>query len=79
MTPTEVRIDLDRKTRALRSGDKWCIQRLKPDGSWDMTDVWNGGRRSLLHWCSRNDVHPSREAEAQLSLLPESSGWRERM
>lgn len=79
MTPTELVFNLDRKTRALRSGDRWAAQRLQPDGTWDTLATWAGGRRSLFHWCERNDVHPTREAEAQLALLPESTGFRDRM
>lgn len=78
MTNTEVTIDLDRKTRALRSGNRWAIQRLLPSGEWDLASHWNGGRRSLLAWCAANDVHPTRAAEAALDLLPESEGFRER-
>lgn len=75
---TEIVIQLDRKTRALRSGDRWATQRLRTDGSWDMVANWVGGRRSLLHWCERNDIHPSREAEAQLAVIAESKGFKER-
>jgi hypothetical protein len=77
--PTEIVIPLDRKTRALRSGDRWATQRLQPDGRWDTLETWTGGRRSLFHWMERNDVTPSREAEAQLAQVPESTGFRDRM
>lgn len=76
---TEVQILLDRKTKALRSGDRWAIQKLQPNGDWDMVSAWAGGRRSIFHWCERNDIHPSREAEAQIDLLPESTGFKDRM
>lgn len=69
---------MDLRTRAIRSGNRWAIQRLLSDGSWDMQTFWNGGRRSLLAWCEANDVHPTRDAEAALALLPESTGFRER-
>jgi hypothetical protein len=75
---TEMVILLDRKTKALRSGNRWCIQRLKSDGSWDMTDSWDGGRRSLFHWAEKNDVHPTREAEAILNTIAEFTGFRDR-
>lgn len=75
---TEVQILLDRKTKALRSGDRWCVQRLLPDGSWDLVKAWNGGRRSIYHWMEAESVVPSREAEAALSRLPESTGFRDR-
>lgn len=78
MTDTEQTFVLNLKTRAHRSGNRWAIQKLQTDGSWDMTVHWNGGRRSLLAWCEANDVHPSRDAEAALALLPESTGFRER-
>lgn len=78
MTDTEYTIALDLKTRALRSGNKWAISRLQPDGSWDMQAHWTGGRRSLLTWCEENDIHPTRDAEALLAKLPESTGFRER-
>jgi len=76
---TETTIQLDIKTRAIRSGDRWAVQRLKPNGDWDMIANWAGGRRSLVHWCERNDVHPSRAAETVLATLAESTGFRERM
>lgn len=79
MTDTEITIILDRKTKALRSGDRWATQRLQPDGSWDTLETWAGGRRSLFHWMERNDVTPSREAEEQLATLAESVGFRDRM
>ncbi len=78
MTPTEITIALDRVHRAIRSGARWAVQRRKPDDTWDTLATWAGGRRSIYHWCQRNDVHPSREAEAQLDLLPESQGFRDR-
>jgi hypothetical protein len=78
MTDTEHIIVLDRKTRALRSANRWAVQRLQPSGDWDLVNHWNGGRRSLLAWCEANDVHPDRAAEAALAMLPESDGFRER-
>jgi len=75
---TERTIELDRKTRALRSGSRWAVQKLQPDGSWDMVAAWTGGRRSLLKWCEENRVAPTREAEAQLAVLPESDGFKDR-
>lgn len=78
MTTTEHTILLDLKTRAHRSGNRWAVSRLQPDGTWDMIAAWAGGRRSLLAWCEANDVYPTRAAEAQLDLIPESSGFRDR-
>ncbi len=75
---TEVTIELDRKTRSIRSGNRWAVQRLLPDGSWDMVDAWVGNRRSLLKWCEANHVAPTREAEAQLAVIPESDGFKDR-
>lgn len=78
MTDTEQTFQLNAKTRAIRSGMRWAIQRLQPDGSYDLEMFWNGGRRSLYTWCAANEVHPSRDAEAAIDLLPESNGFRER-
>lgn len=78
MTDTEYTIALDLKTRAIRSGNRWAIQRLLSDGSWDMQAHWTGGRRSLLTWCEENGIVPTRDAEAALAKLPESTGFRER-
>ena len=75
---TETTIELDRKTRAIRSGSRWAVQRRQPDGSWDLVEAWNGGRRSLVLWCEKHGVYPTREAEAMLSALPEGIGFRER-
>lgn len=77
-TDEETEIELDRKTKAVRYQNQWAVQRKQPNGSWDLIASWSGGRRSLLQWCSANDVHPTAEAEAALSLLPESTGFRER-
>lgn len=78
MTDTEATIDLDRKHRAIRSGNRWAVMRLLPSGEWDALATWNGGRRSLYHWLEQNDVAPTRDAEEALALLPESSGFRDR-
>ncbi len=67
----DVVIDIDAKTRIIRSGDNWVVQKKQPDGRYDMTDHWTGNRRSLMRWFEDNNVHPSREAERQLALLPE--------
>lgn len=75
---TEATIDLDRKHRAIRSGNAWVVQQRRPDDSYDMVDHWRGNRRSLLRWCEEHDVHPSRDAEAVLDLLPETDGFTER-
>lgn len=78
MTDTEMTIELDRKHRAIRSGERWVLQRHQPDGSWDMVDHWQGGRRSLVHRLETHRVVPSREAEAALERVPESEGFKER-
>jgi hypothetical protein len=74
----DVTIQVDTKHRALRSGMRWAITRLQPDGSYDLIAHWDGGRRSLLNWCRENNVYPSRAAEAALDKLPESVGFRDR-
>jgi len=78
VTDTDIRVDLDTKTRAFRTGSRWIVQKRRPNGSWDMVADWVGGRRSLLQWCEANGVYPSRTAEAQLAALPEGVGFRER-
>lgn len=78
MTDTETTIPLDRKRRAIRSGSKWVVQTLLPDGTWDMTAHWTGGRRSLYHFMEEHGIAPTREAEAQLQLVPENSGFKDR-
>lgn len=75
---TEITIQLDAKHRALRSGSRWAVTRMQPDGAYDLVLAWDGGRRSLLQWCEANKVYPTREAEAQLALLPEGVGFKER-
>ena len=77
MTDTEQTIDLDRKTRALRSGARIAIQRLMPDGSWDMVATFAGGARAIQRWCDENGVFPTRAAEAVLKSVPEQ-GFKER-
>jgi hypothetical protein len=78
VTDTELTIDLNKKVRALRSDNRWLVQRRRTDGEWETATYWNGGRRSLILWCEANDVHPSREAEAALDLISETSGFKER-
>lgn len=74
----ELTINLDAKTRCIRSGSRWAVQKRQPDGSWDMTDNWDGGRRSLLQWAEANGVYLTREAEAVLSRMSEGVGFKER-
>lgn len=76
--PTEIVILIDAKHKALRSGNKWCIQRRQPDGSYDLLKAWTGGRRSLLQFCDEQGIVPTRDAEAALGAIPEASGFRER-
>lgn len=75
---TEHIVNLDRKHRAIRSSNRWAVQKFLPDGSWDTVATWAGGRRSLILWCETNDVAPSREAEQALELFPETADFRER-
>lgn len=74
----EAQIQIDAKTRAFRSNNRWAIQRRKPDGDYDLVDSWDGNRRSLYAWLERNKISPTRQAERQLALLPEQTGFRER-
>lgn len=76
--PTEIVVLIDAKTKALRSGNRWCVQRRQPDGSWDMDRVWTGGRRSLLQYLDEQGIVPTRDAEGVLATLPEGSGFKER-
>ena len=75
---TEITIDLDRKHRAIRSGERWAVQRRQTDGSWDMIAAWDGGRRSLIQWAQNHDVHLTREAEQVLDNMPEGRGFKDR-
>jgi len=74
---TDTLIQVDAKTRAIRSDDKWVIQKATTEGAYDMVDNWTGNRRSLFHWLEKNGVTPSREAEQKLALLPERKSFRE--
>ena len=78
MTDTDQTFRLDRKTEAIRSGERWALRRLQPDGSWDTVDFWQGGRRSLFHKLEERGIVPTREAEAALALIPENQGFKER-
>lgn len=77
MTDTEQTIDLDKKHRLLRSGARLAIQKLQPDGSWDMIASMQGGARAISRWCEDNGVSPTREAEALIARVPET-GFKER-
>lgn len=74
---TDTTIQIDAKTKAIRSDDRWVIQRMQSDGNYDMVDNWTGNRRSLFHWLEKNRITPSRDAEQQLALLPERKSFRE--
>ena len=78
MTDTEISIQLDHKHIARRSQNRWAVQRRQPDGSWDCQRTWSGGRRSLLQFLDEQGIAPTRDAEAALALVPESSGFKER-
>ena len=78
MTDTEITIPLDAKTIAIRSGNRWAVHRRQSDGSWDTAKTWAGGRRSLLQYLDEQGIVPTRDAEATLSTIAESSGFRER-
>jgi hypothetical protein len=78
MTDTETTIQIDMKTIAVRSGNRWALRRRQPNGDWDTTRTWSGGRRSLLQYLDEQGIAPTRDAEAQLALIPEASGFRER-
>lgn len=73
MTDTEQIIELDRKTKAVHSGSAWAVQKLQPDGNWDMVAHFTGGPRALAQWCERNGVYPTRDAEARLAAIPEAA------
>ena len=74
----EVTIQLDAKHKAHRSNNRWAVQRRQPDGSYDLLKAWSGGRRSLIQYLDEQGIAPTRDAEAALALIPESSGFRER-
>lgn len=76
---TEHTIALDMKHRALRSGDRWALMQRDREGEWQTLETWAGNRRSLFHRLDQRGIVPSRDAEAQLALLPESQGFKERM
>lgn len=69
-------IQVDHKTKVHRDGDSWAVTKLQPDGHYDMIDHWHGNRRSLMIYLEENNIHPTREAEAQLARLPERRGFR---
>lgn len=77
MAETQQTIKLDMKTRAIVSGARIVIQKLKPNGEWDMTDHFTGGARSIMQWAERNGVYPTRDAEQRIAALPEA-GFRDR-
>lgn len=76
--PTETTIQIDAKTIALRSENRWAVRRRLPDGSYDTAKTWSGGRRSLLQYLEEQGIVPTRDAEAQLSTIAESVGFKER-
>lgn len=78
MTDTETTIQIDAKTQAIRSGNRWALLRRLPDGTYDTERTWTGGRRSLLQYLDEQGIVPTRDAEAQLAGIAESSGFRER-
>lgn len=75
---TEITIELDRVHRAIRSGNRWAIMKRMPDGGYDTLRTWAGGRRSLFRQCEEFGIAPTRQAEAQLAVIPESDGFKDR-
>lgn len=78
MTDTEQSVELDRVHRVTRSGERWALQKRQPDGSYNMIEHWQGGRRSLFHHLERLRIVPTREAETIIATWPESTGFKER-
>ncbi len=78
MTDTETTIQIDAKTIAIRSGNRWALRRRLPNGDYDTERTWTGGRRSLLQYLEEQGIVPTRDAEAELARLPEGSGFKER-
>ena len=78
MTDTETTIQIDAKTIAIRSGNRWALRRRLPDGSYDTARTWSGGRRSLLQYLDEQGIVPTRDAEAVLATVAESVGFKER-
>ncbi len=76
--PTEITIDVDSKTRCIRSGNKWAVMRRQPNGDWGCARTWSGGRRSLLQYLDEQGIVPTRDAEAALGQISESSGFKDR-
>lgn len=68
-------IQLDARTVAIRTGDDWRIDQKQRDGKYRTVAEWMGNRRTLLHWCEENHVHPSREAESLLAQMPERTAF----
>lgn len=71
MTNTEQQIQLDAKTRLLRSGARLAIQRRQPSGDYDMVASFAGGARAVTRWCEDNGVFPTRAAEDEIAKIPE--------
>lgn len=78
MTDTETTIQIDAKTIAVRSGNRWALRRRQPNGSYDTIRTWSGGRRSLMQFLDEQSIVPTRDAEAALSRISESVGFKER-
>lgn len=76
MTTPDVTIQLDRKHRAIRSGDRWALTAMQSDGTYDLVEAWDGPRRSIFARAEARNIVPSREAERQLALLPERRAFR---
>jgi hypothetical protein len=72
-----IEIQLDRKHKVHRDGDRWAVTRLQDTGQYDLVEAWDGNRRSLMRWLETNNIHPTREAESRLYQLPERRGFRE--
>lgn len=76
--PHSTTIFLDRRHKAVRTSMRWDLyERLSATGIWRQLDQVTGPRKTIYILLERHGIIPSREADAQLNLLPERSSFRE--
>lgn len=75
--PAYISIDLDRLHIARRFRNGWQIARKDDRGVYRTIDEWEGNRHSIEIHLERHGIHPTREAERQLTALPEQPAFRD--
>lgn len=71
-------IQLDAIHQLLNQGAEWIIRKPAPEGGFILLAEWQGPRRTIARQLEDLGIVPSRDADARLERLPESTAFRDR-